>query len=913
VTIETLGIWDNSPPNVSPTPARSRSDRKAWQRTSLLTRDYLAALDWDFADAAPARDRHAIVGYPAKFIPELPRQLIRELSEPGDLVLDPFTGGGTTQIEAARLDRPSVGVDASRWAVLVARVKSSTLSPADLHSLDHLLASLIAWPDDDSRKALPGPTITNREKWYSDEVFAALVGLREAVCAIDDERARNVALVAFAQVASRSSFQESEARYVSAPRKIDPSRLPMDLAKEVARIRTILIADRSVNAAEIRVIEGDSASELHRIGMEDSVALVVTSPPYPNAYDYHLYQRFRLLWLDADPGSLRKVEIGSHLRGQSDKRPQDRYLTEMAAVLERIHAVLRPGKYAALIVGDGVYRGERFQTSAELSRIASELGFTPLLPISRKLHSQRRAIGVGRRLVSEDILLIRKPRKLTRVRLAAPSYAMKDYEHLLLAREVQGLASTGFLRSAKAEFVADVEAAEAEHLARVAFASSIVEDSIQPTAQWVNEGKPAPGDRRKSSTYLSHGLHRFAGKFYPQLAKAMINAAGVRPGDTVLDPFGGSGTTSLECSLAGVESWSIDCSPLATAITCAKRAALDIAPVVLADAAEEVVSQAKRGANGGQLGQGSAACRAEVVAWFSPNVLAKLDSLVSCLGELKHPDVALIFRILVSDLLREVSHQDPRDLRIRRRADPPLDAPVFELFVDRAYELAHRLRAVELPRFPGDVHARCADSSSDLAYAELDNMGHVDAVVTSPPYASALPYVDTDRLSLVSLFGLDTTARRGLERSLIGTRELTSREAAVENERTALASRLPTTTQAFLSAYAGAIAADPKAGFRLQRSPAVLGRYFRSISEVFRQISLRMEAGANVYWVVGDSTSSVANVRWLIPTVSETTRIAETHGFALTDSISISVTRKDLVHSRHAITRNEILHFTRRG
>ena len=61
---------------------------------------------WTFAGANPRR-----VGHPAPFPEELPRRLIKLYSYPDDLVLDPFSGSGTTLVAAKRLGRYSVGVE----------------------------------------------------------------------------------------------------------------------------------------------------------------------------------------------------------------------------------------------------------------------------------------------------------------------------------------------------------------------------------------------------------------------------------------------------------------------------------------------------------------------------------------------------------------------------------------------------------------------------------------------------------------------------------------------------------------------------------------------------------------------------------------------------------------------------------
>jgi len=78
-------------------------------RRGDITRDEFLAWTlgmWTFAGANPRR-----VGHPAPFPEELPRRLIKIYSYPEDLVLDPFSGSGTTLVAAKRLGRNSLGVE----------------------------------------------------------------------------------------------------------------------------------------------------------------------------------------------------------------------------------------------------------------------------------------------------------------------------------------------------------------------------------------------------------------------------------------------------------------------------------------------------------------------------------------------------------------------------------------------------------------------------------------------------------------------------------------------------------------------------------------------------------------------------------------------------------------------------------
>ena len=75
---------------------------------------------------------HNFYRYPARFSPEFAKQAVLAFSEPGDLVLDPFMGGGTTLVEALVAGRNVVGIDLSPLATFVSEVKTTPLGEKSL-------------------------------------------------------------------------------------------------------------------------------------------------------------------------------------------------------------------------------------------------------------------------------------------------------------------------------------------------------------------------------------------------------------------------------------------------------------------------------------------------------------------------------------------------------------------------------------------------------------------------------------------------------------------------------------------------------------------------------------------------------------------------------------------------------------
>jgi hypothetical protein len=91
-------------------------------------------------DAVSNRQRvteapHDFYHYPARFAPVFARETIKTFTKPGDLVLDPFCGGGTTLVEALSLGRRAVGIDINSLATFITRAKTTPLSIHDKRAI----------------------------------------------------------------------------------------------------------------------------------------------------------------------------------------------------------------------------------------------------------------------------------------------------------------------------------------------------------------------------------------------------------------------------------------------------------------------------------------------------------------------------------------------------------------------------------------------------------------------------------------------------------------------------------------------------------------------------------------------------------------------------------------------------------
>ena len=83
--------------------------------------------DLDFHGTNGKFSSHGWHPFPAKFPPQLPGLFIEELTRPGDLVLDPMMGSGTTLVESVRRDRRAAGGDIDPLAILMTEAKLSPM------------------------------------------------------------------------------------------------------------------------------------------------------------------------------------------------------------------------------------------------------------------------------------------------------------------------------------------------------------------------------------------------------------------------------------------------------------------------------------------------------------------------------------------------------------------------------------------------------------------------------------------------------------------------------------------------------------------------------------------------------------------------------------------------------------------
>lgn len=503
---------------------------------------------------------------------------------------------------------------------------------------------------------------------------------------------------------------------------------------------------------------------------------------------------------------------------------------------------------------------------------------------------------------------------MTRRELVFAEYPLRPHERELALMELRGLLPDArILEEGRAVVSFETADPDAERqLRRLAFFSRFRADggwtlTRQRELEALDGGRPGARNIR----YLAHGLHEYKGRFYPQLGKALMNAAGGGRG-AALDPFCGCGTLLLEAALCGAPAVGVDINPVGWMIARAKIASMRLGEKS-ADNMRRIFG-ADDDDNGAPFQTPSAAPDGAGMdylrRWFPESNLREILQLDAKIRARFSGEARLFLRVVLSESLKRFSWQAPGEQRVRRRKDSPPDN-VRAFFRGRLFSHLDKAAALRKlrPERPPKADARLGDARA-LPVASAS----ADFVVTSPPYATALPYIDADRLSLF-FFGLADRAKFAeLERRSIGNREISVAgrklwEARIVRARADF--ELPEEILDFLDETRDRNA-RAKTGFRRRNTAALLCKYFLDMRDALREMRRALKPNGPAALVVGDNFTVAGGARMEIPTARFINLIAEQNGFRLRRTVSTAPPAAYNIYSRNA-TRRETVSFLQRA
>lgn len=291
------------------------------------------------------RQAHSIheISYRACFKPQLPEFFISRLTLPGEAVLDPFMGRGTTPLQAALQGRRPIGSDINPLSVLLTRPR---LAPPTFAAIEKRLAE-IAWDEGEIER-------DDLLVFYHPQTLRSLCALRRHLLAgaepdlVDDW----IRMVAINRLTGHSagffsvySLPPNQAVSIEAQARINAKRgqtpPPRDVAALILRKSRALLADGPPPPHPPALLATGEAWRAPFVA-DGAVRLVVTSPPFLDIVHYATDNWLRNWFAGVDADA---VKISAH-RGEAAWEKMVR------ACLEEFARVVAPGGHVAFEVGE---------------------------------------------------------------------------------------------------------------------------------------------------------------------------------------------------------------------------------------------------------------------------------------------------------------------------------------------------------------------------------------------------------------------------------------------------------------------------------------------------------------------------------------------------------------------------------
>lgn len=365
----------------------------------------LHTVNWDFPDSNKTNGIHAIHPYPARFIAEIPRTLISLLDIPADTaIFDPFCGSGSTLVEAQLAGFAAIGVDLNPIACLISRVKTQPLPEIFLNE-----AARCVEKARQPYEMAAIPPIPNLDHWFASPVQQEIADLRHAIDQENNLYVREALQLALSSILVRVSNQESDTRYAAIKKKVQPGDVFQQFSTAVQQLWAAKQTYRPLST-ECQVIE-KNIMLTEPADIARPVGCVITSPPYPNAYEYWLYHKYRMFWLDRDPLAVKVQEIGARAHYFRKNPPTiEDFQAQMKHVLQLLHKVVVPGGYICIVIGRSKIHGQIVDNASLVTAVARQCGLCTVTNLSRQIAASRKSFNLSHaNIKTEQILIFQKP------------------------------------------------------------------------------------------------------------------------------------------------------------------------------------------------------------------------------------------------------------------------------------------------------------------------------------------------------------------------------------------------------------------------------------------------------------------------------------------------------------------------
>ena len=325
------------------------------------------------------------ISYRACFKPQLPNFFITQLTEPGDIIFDPFSGRGTTIIEAALLNRPGISNDVNPISKIFVEPR---LTPPKLEEIKDRLEEINL---DNSEKAE-----IDISMFYHPKTEGEIIALRNylynrAITGTEDHIDKWIRMVATNRLTGHSkgffstyTFPPNQAISQEEQKRINKKtgRKPeyknvkniiLDKSKNLLKNITPEIRDQLANISKNVKFYSEDATSLDNIS-NDSIKLTVTSPPFLDVVSYSKDNWLRFWFNKIDQKEVeKKITILKNLNDWSNF---------ISSVFSELYRITKPDGFVAFEVGE--VKSGKIKLDEVVEQIGKNAGFDYILTLINK-------------------------------------------------------------------------------------------------------------------------------------------------------------------------------------------------------------------------------------------------------------------------------------------------------------------------------------------------------------------------------------------------------------------------------------------------------------------------------------------------------------------------------------------------
>ena len=306
-------------------------------------------------------------------------------------------------MEAQRAGLSSVGIDLNPIACLISRVKTSPFPEGLMEVVQEIISRAR------NIHSLPTSSIPNVDHWFKPDIQLAVGALAQIIADpvyipwLDQLR------LALSSILVRVSNQDSDTRYAAVEKNVERNDVFDAFSVASSKLQRSLL-DRTWSLPSAHVIEANTL-EVRPSEISMSIGLVVTSPPYPNAYEYWLYHKYRMWWLGFDPIAVKEKEIGARAHFfKKNNHTAEMFVNQMKGTFELIDGVLVKNGFVCFVVGRSKIHGQIINNGDIIHQVAVDVGLEPISRFERVISATRKSFNLSHaNIKTETVLVFQKP------------------------------------------------------------------------------------------------------------------------------------------------------------------------------------------------------------------------------------------------------------------------------------------------------------------------------------------------------------------------------------------------------------------------------------------------------------------------------------------------------------------------